>query len=127
MMPEQQKDETTYLFATLGSRTERGGRVTQVSCRLAVDGLNLARVCDKATYEDGSEVVAIDGAGASVVYDDGPLALVGSRLSNGDAITQTSQDGHGISLRDGELIPGLFDSAYMPPLSTDADRGHNHA
>ncbi|HYS62199.1 MAG TPA: PAAR domain-containing protein [Paraburkholderia sp.] len=126
-MLEQQKNETTYLFATIGSRTERGGRVTQVTSRLAADGLNLARVGDKATYEDGSEAIIIDGAGSAAVYDDRPLALVGSRLGNGDTITQTLQDGYGISVCDGELIPGLFDPAYMPPLSTDADRGPNHA
>ncbi|CAE6781714.1 hypothetical protein [Paraburkholderia haematera] len=51
----------------------------------------------------------------------------GSCLSSGDAITQTLQDGHGISVRHGELIPCLFDPAYMPRLSIDANRGPNHA
>ena len=54
-MLEQQKNETTYLFATIGSRTERGGRVTKVTSKAEYRGMALARVGDVVTYDDGSE------------------------------------------------------------------------
>ncbi len=55
------------------------------------------------------------------------LTPVDLRLSNGDTITKTLLDGWGITVRDGEPVPGLFDPDYMPLLSTDADREANHA
>ena len=126
-MPEQQKNETTYLFVTVGSRTGRGGRVTRVTTRAEYQGMALAGVGDTVTYDDGSEATILDGAGLAASWDGKPFALVGSHLSNGDTITETLQAGSGITVRDDEPIPGLFDPAYMPPLSTDTDRGHNHA
>lgn len=126
-MPEQNENETTYLFATIGSLTERNGRVTQVTTRVEYRGMALACVGDVVTYDDGSEATIIDGAGFAAAWGDRPFALVGSRLSNGDTITETLQDGCGITVRDDETIPGLFDPAYMPPLSTDTDRGRNCA
>ena len=107
--------KATYLFATIGSLTERGGRVTEVTTRMKIAGLGLACVGDTVTYNDGSEATIIDGAGFAAVYDNRPLALVGSHLSNGDKIIETLQDGRGITLRDGKPIPGLFDPAYVPP------------
>ncbi|CAG4889712.1 hypothetical protein [Paraburkholderia gardini] len=127
MMPEQQKNETTYLFRTGGWRTERGGSATQACSRLTVDGLNLARVGEKATREVGSKAVVIDGPVSSATCITGLLAQVGSRLSNDETIAQTLQDSHDISVRDGELFPGLFEPVYMPSLNTDVDRGPNHA
>jgi uncharacterized Zn-binding protein involved in type VI secretion len=126
-MPEQQNSETTYLFVTIGSRTERGGRVTRVTTTAEYEGMALARVGDIVTYEDGSEATITDGAGSAALWDNAPFALVGSRLSNGDTITETLQDEWGITVRNGEQIPGLFDPAYMLPLSAITDRGSSHA
>jgi uncharacterized Zn-binding protein involved in type VI secretion len=114
-MPEQQKNETTYLFVTIGSRTERGGRVTRVSTMAEYQGMALARVGDIVTYDDGGEATIIDGAGYAAAWGDKPLALVGSRLSNGDTIMETSQDGWGITVRDGDQAPGLFDPVLQLP------------
>lgn len=83
-MSEQQNKEVTYLFATIGSQTERGGRVTTATSGLEVTGLGIARVDDIVTYGDGSEAVIVDGAGEYAVSERKPIALVGSHLSNGD-------------------------------------------
>ncbi|TDN62567.1 PAAR domain-containing protein [Paraburkholderia sp. BL10I2N1] len=123
-MQEQQKNETTYLFVTIGSRTRRGGRVTRVTTQVETNGQGLARVGDVVTYDDGSAATIIDGAGCAALCEDKPLALVGSRLSNGDTITETMQDEWGITVRHGEQIPGLFDPSYtMPPTVATHEGG----
>jgi uncharacterized Zn-binding protein involved in type VI secretion len=126
-MLEQKNNETTYLFVTVGSRTERGGLVTRVSTSAEYQGMALARVGDIVTYDDGSVAIIIDGAGFAAVWGDKLLALVGSHLSNGDTITETLQDGWGITIRDGEEVPGLFDPVYMLPSSSITDGGNAHA
>jgi uncharacterized Zn-binding protein involved in type VI secretion len=104
-----------HLFATVCSLTERGGRVTQATSGLTVVGLALARVGDVVTYDDGSQAVIIDGAGEFAVDDGKSLALIGSRLSNGDRIVQTLQTSWGIDIEDAKSVKGLFDSLYVPP------------
>lgn len=126
-MAEQQKNEMTYLFATMVSLAGRGGRVTRVTTNAEYEGKALARVGDVVKYDDGSQATIIDGAGFAGTWEDKPLALVGSHLSNGDTIIETLQDGLGISVRDSEFIPGLFDPAYIAS-DTDARReGGSHA
>ncbi|MFM0499426.1 PAAR domain-containing protein [Paraburkholderia caffeinilytica] len=83
-MKNQQSKEIKYLFATIGSLTERGGRVTTAAAGGAYCGLGLASVGDVVTYADGSEAVIVDGAGLMCAIDGRPAALVGSSLSNGD-------------------------------------------
>ncbi|WP_164721273.1 PAAR domain-containing protein [Burkholderia stagnalis] len=116
-MSEQNPVATDYLFATIGSRTERGGWVDRVAGKTSHRGLMLARVGDVVQYDDGSEAVIIDGAGVAAISENKPFALVGSRLSNGDVITQTLVDGAGIRVTADNPIPGLFDPAYEPPPS----------
>jgi uncharacterized Zn-binding protein involved in type VI secretion len=120
-MSEKKSNETTCLFVTVGSRTKDGGHVTRVSTKAEYKGMALARVGDIVTYDDGSEATIIDGAGFAAAWGDKPFALVGSRLSNGDTITETLQDGFGISVRDGELVPGLFDPTYTLPPTAHTD------
>lgn len=105
----------THLFATIGALTERGGRVTQATSGMTVAGLAIARVGDIVTYEDGSEAIITDGAGKYAICCDKPLALVGSRLSNGDRIVETLQRLWGVHVQAGETVDGLFDAAYVPP------------
>ena len=127
-MSEQNNNETTYLFVTIGSRTKRGGHVTRVSTKAEYKGMALARVGDIVTYDDGSEATIIDGAGFAAAWGDKPFALVGSRLSNGDNITETLQDGFGITVRSDKPVPGLFDPAYVPPLADPVnEEGSAHA
>ncbi|RQS70431.1 hypothetical protein DID96_14890 [Burkholderia sp. Bp8963] len=113
-MNSEQKAQT-HLFATIGSLTARGGRVTKATGGLTVVGLAIARVGDIVTYEDGSEAVITDGAGAHAVGGGKPFALVGSRLSNGDCIAETLQRSWGIHVPAGKIVDGLFDPTYVPP------------
>ncbi|UVE63938.1 PAAR domain-containing protein [Burkholderia pyrrocinia] len=107
----------THLFATIGALTERGGRVTAATSGMTLAGLEVARVGDVVTYDDGSEATIIDGAGNC--HSAGKsFALVGSRLSNGDRIIETLRTSWGIHVPEGQSIPGLFDPAYVPPAHT---------
>src|SRR5471032_2710844 len=126
-MSEQKNNGTAYLFVTIGSRTKRGGHVTRVSTKAEYKGMALARVGDIVTYGDGSEATIIDGAGFAAAWEDKPFALVGSRLSNGDTITETLQDGFGITVCNGNPVPGLFDPAYKLPPAPATDGGTLHA
>lgn len=107
--------EKYHPFATEGSTTERGGRIVQASSGAKIAELAIARVGDKVVYEDGSEACIIDGAGFAAVCLDKPLALVGSRLSNGDRIVKSMHNGAGVNERAGKPIEGLFDPDYVPP------------
>jgi uncharacterized Zn-binding protein involved in type VI secretion len=113
--------KATHWFATIGSLTEQGGRVTGVSSGLKIAGLTVALVDDVVTYEDGSEAVIIDGAGVAAAYGDRPIALVGSRLSNGDRIIESLQNKRGISEYHNCPILGPFDPAYTLPTSATTD------
>jgi hypothetical protein len=127
-MSEQKNNETTYLFVTIGSRTERGGHVTRVSTKLEYKGMMLARIGDIVTYDNGSEATIIDGAGFAAAWNDRSFALVGSRLSNGDTIKETLQDDFGITVRSDKPVPGLFDPAYVLPLTKSVkEEGSAHA
>ncbi|WP_080436285.1 PAAR domain-containing protein [Burkholderia ubonensis] len=88
---KNEQTASTYLFATIGALTERGGRVTEATGSLTIAGLAVARVGDAVTYEDGSEAVITDGAGNYAVSGNKPFALVGSRLSNGDTVTDSPE------------------------------------
>ncbi|WP_412526976.1 PAAR domain-containing protein [Burkholderia lata] len=112
---------TTYLFATVGALTERGGRVTTATSGLTLAGLEVACVGDVVTYDDCSQAAIIDGAGNS--HSEGkPFALIGSRLSNGDRIIETLRTSWGIHVRDGQSVEGLFDPTYVPPSAAPAYR-----
>ncbi|WNC92483.1 PAAR domain-containing protein [Paraburkholderia sp. FT54] len=104
-MSDQERKGTLYRFATVGTRTGRGGRVsTGQAGKLA--GLPLACVGDVVTYRDGVEAVIMDGAGCAATYEGAPFALVGSSLSNGDRIIETlcAELNAGIFLEDGQQI-----------------------
>jgi len=111
------------LLATIASLTQQGGRVSSATSDLKIIGLAVARVGDTVTYPDGSEASIVSGAGSAAVSAGKPLALVGSRLGNGDTITtETLQTGRGICERPGEPINGLFDAAYVPPPPIPGDQ-----
>jgi len=126
-MSEKMNKETTYLFVSIGSRTKNGGHVTRVSTKAEYKGMALACVGDIVTYDDGSEATIIDGAGFAAAWEDKPFALVGSRLTNGDTITETLQDGCGITVCEGKPVPGLFDPAYTLPPTAGTDGAASHA
>ena len=111
-MQEHEQGISEYLFATIDARTERGGRVTHVSSTAEIEKKGGAVVGDVVTYEDGSQARIVDGAGYGAMWSDKPIALVGSRLDNGDRIVSTPQSDYGVKVRKGESVPGLFDSAW---------------
>lgn len=113
-MTNSNADKKAFLFATIGSLTSRGGRVTTATGGSSVNGLDMARVGDVATYPDGSEAVIMDGVGSALVIDGQAAALVGSILSNGDWITETLQQTCGIAVPVGETIEGLLNADYVP-------------
>ncbi|CAM2163648.1 PAAR repeat-containing protein [Paraburkholderia sacchari] len=114
MSDQQERKGIRYALATIGARTERGGCVTSGS-KFHLGGLPVACVGDVVTYEDGSQAVIVDGAGIAMVYCGNPVALVGSRLSNGDRIVSTIWTKRGIFIEDGKTIEGLFDPDWTPP------------
>ncbi|WP_338638726.1 PAAR domain-containing protein [Burkholderia pyrrocinia] len=116
----------THLFATIGALTERGGRVTAATSGMTLAGLEVARVGDVVTYDDGSEATIIDGAGNC--HSAGKsFALVGSRLSNGDRIIETLRTSWGIHVPEGQSIAGLFDPAYVPHRPHRSPTGWRYA
>jgi hypothetical protein len=84
--------------------------------------MGIALVGDSVTYGNGSEARIIDGAGYRMTWDNKPVALVGSRLDNGDRIVDTPHNDYGITVRDGEAVPGLFDPTWTLPKGQGRER-----
>jgi uncharacterized Zn-binding protein involved in type VI secretion len=118
------KSKTIHWVATIGSTTERGGRISKVSSGVEFNGFKAALVGDTVTYDDGTEATILDGSGFGATWANTPFALVGSRLSNGDRITTTPQSAFGITEKEGEPIPGLFEPGYVPPYASDSEVKH---
>ncbi|MFM0219123.1 MULTISPECIES: hypothetical protein [Paraburkholderia] len=109
-MPEQQENQTTSLFAIIGTRTGRCGYASRVLTSAEYAGKACARVGEIDAYDDGRQTSIIDGAAYAATWEVKPLALIGSRLSNG------------------EMTPVLFDRGYAPPAAEAASaRGDTHA
>ncbi|MBT2792199.1 hypothetical protein [Paraburkholderia strydomiana] len=109
-MPEQQKNQTTNLFAIVGTRTRRGGYASRVLTSAEYKGKAFARVGEIDAYDDGSQTPIIDGAAYAATWEGKPLALIGSLLSNS------------------ETTPSLFNPGYLSPAAEFADaRGDTQA
>jgi len=109
-MPEQQKNQTTYLFATIGARTGRGGYASRELTSAEYKGKAFARVVDIDAYDDGGQTSGIDGAAYAATWKGKPPALIGSRQSNGETTH----------------LP--FNSGYVLPAAEPAvARGDTHA
>lgn len=88
------------LFASEGSQSKRGGVITQGTSSLTItlpsgEALAIARIGDPVEYPDGSIAYIETGAGDAFSN----LALVGSRLDNGDEIVNSRQNIGHINLR----------------------------
>ncbi|MFL6969501.1 MULTISPECIES: hypothetical protein [Pseudomonas] len=102
-----------YRVATEGSQTRDGGTIQQVSSSLTftLDNgwkVRAAQKGDEVVYADGSTARIITGAGKN----NSDIALVGSRLSNGDEIINTLQKRFMIIVREGgptaeDFLPAL--------------------
>lgn len=95
-----------HRLAAEASRTRNGGVIRQASTLLTItleDGreVRVARTGDCVEYPDGSQARIVSGAGTQSEWSGHNLALVGSRLSNGDEIVDTPQGALLITQRDG--------------------------
>ncbi|CAA0190634.1 PAAR domain-containing protein [Acinetobacter baumannii] len=82
----QHKPHTIYYVAVHGAKSKNGGLVNASSNSSKIGGLSIARVGDEVLYADGTTSKIISGAGTACVVEGLPVALVGSRLENGDEI-----------------------------------------
>jgi hypothetical protein len=104
-----------YRWATEGSRTRNGGVIEQATApvEFTLDNGQQVRAAQKGDY-----VVYADGSTAQIVTASGQgyshLALVGSRLSNGDEIINTPQGHSLVMAREGvpmaeDFLPSIED------------------
>lgn len=87
-----------YRIAVDGALTQRGGvvRAAWNGSEIALeDGykVNIALVGDEVVYPDGTNARIVTGSGSRFRKGEQSIALVGSRLSNGDVIISTPQAG----------------------------------
>lgn len=102
-----------YRLATVGSQTRYGGIIQRATTdmQISLDSgqyVRIAQVGDIAVYADGSVAQIVTGAG----HGNGHLAVVGSRLSNGDEIINTQQRNCMLVARADEPLGEDF----LPPL-----------
>ncbi|WP_080433267.1 hypothetical protein [Burkholderia ubonensis] len=104
MTNEHDANARSHFFATIGSRTECGGWVAEVTGKTSYRGLLLAGGGDIVKCDDGSGFAAASGGkpfalvGSQLSNDVAPLAFVGSELDNGDAITDSPErEGRGFA------------------------------
>lgn len=96
-------------LATEGSQSRLGGRISKGSSPMTFtlatgEKVTAAIIGDPVEYPDGSIAYIVTGAGKS--YSN--LALVGSRLDNGDEIIDTPQGCGILVLRKGHAWPNDF-------------------
>lgn len=81
-----------FFVATHGSKTKKGGLIkASLNKRIQAQGHYIAVVGDEAIYEDGTTSKIISGAGEAGAIEGYDIALVGSRLENGDEIIESLQ------------------------------------
>ncbi|MCE6237247.1 PAAR domain-containing protein [Acinetobacter pittii] len=80
------KPHTIYHVAVHGAKSKNGGLINASSNNSKIKGLSIARVGDEVIYADGTTSKIISGADTACVVEGLPVALVGSRLANGDEI-----------------------------------------
>ncbi|MEQ1067092.1 PAAR domain-containing protein [Acinetobacter sp. XH1741] len=83
------KPHAIYCVAVHGAKTQNDGLVNASSTNTKIKGLSIARVGDDVIYADGTTSKIISGAGTACIVDGAPVALVGSRLENGDEIIES--------------------------------------
>ena len=107
---------TIYRIAVEGSLTKDGGTVRVVYNGNQIelsDGrkVNVALVGDDVVYPDGRTTKIITGAGKISEVNGRGVALVNSRLDNGNEMISTLCDGPMIVGREGEVMPKDFVSS----------------
>ncbi|WP_373225793.1 PAAR domain-containing protein [Enterobacter cloacae complex sp. ESBL7] len=102
-----------YRIAVDGSLTREGGivRTNYNGCEIQLpDGrkVNVALEGDDVVYPDGKTAKIVTGSGRMSEVNGRSVALVGSRLNNGDEIISTPQSSEVLLHREGEQLPGDF-------------------
>ena len=98
-----------FLAATHGSKTKNGGLVkASIHQQVKAEGHLIAAVGDEAIYQDGSNSKIISGAGEEGKIEGFEVALVGSRLENGDEIIESLQSSFVFRLYADRAIPEDF-------------------
>ena len=102
------KPHITYYLAVNGVKTKQGGLVKASSDVWKVKGLSIGRVGDDVIYADGTISKIISGAGDVCIVDGASVALIGSRLENGDEIVDSSATGITIRIFKDQPTPKNF-------------------
>ncbi|MCH2071206.1 PAAR domain-containing protein [Acinetobacter pittii] len=102
------KPHTIYHVAVHGAKSKNGGLVNASSNVGKIGGSSIARVGDEVIYADGTTSKIISGAGSACVVDGSPVALVGSRLENGDEIIDSPNTTIAIRIYKDQPIPKNF-------------------
>ncbi|NNP67066.1 PAAR domain-containing protein [Acinetobacter sp. Ac_5812] len=103
------KKHKKFFAATDGSKTKNGGLIrATINQKIKAQGHLIAVVGDEAIYEDGTTSKIISGAGDAGSIEGYDIALVGSRLENGDEIIESLQSVFEYRLYADQEIPQGF-------------------
>lgn len=102
------KPHTIYHVAVHGAKSKNGGLVNVSSNSSKIGGLSIARVGDEVLYADGTTSKIISGAGTACVVEGLSVALVGSRLENGDEIIESPNTTIAIRIYKDQPLPQNF-------------------
>lgn len=102
------KPHIIYYVAVHGAKTQNDGLVNVSSTNTKIKGLSIARVGDEVIYADGTTSKIISGAGTACIVDGSPVALVGSRLENGDEIIESPNNTIVIRIYKDQALPQNF-------------------
>ena len=102
------KPHIIYYVAVHGAKTQNDGLVNVSSTNTKIKGLSIARVGDEVIYADGTTSKIISGAGTACIVDGSPVALVGSRLENGDEIIESLNTTIAIRIYKDQPLPQNF-------------------
>lgn len=102
------KPHTIYHLAVNGAKTKKGGLLKSSSNIWKIKGLSVGRVGDDVIYADGTTSKIISGAGEACIVEGASIALIGSRLENGDEIIESPSTGITIRLFKDQPKPKHF-------------------
>lgn len=104
----QHRPKTIYYLAINGAKTKNDGLVKASAKEHRIGGLAIACVGDEVIYADGTTSKIISGAGTACLIDGLSVALVGSRLENGDEIIDSPNKAVAINIFKGDKAPQVF-------------------
>lgn len=101
--------EKVRFFAVTGAKTNLGGTVIG-SSNLVINGLNTVLEGDVVTYPDGNKASVMRDVSTGLECEKLTAAVVGTKLSNGDHITDAAQSSMALFIfKDGTSSLGYID------------------